>query len=72
VPDDETRRTERATERLTIFSSAARASLPMPCLMLGYGLSIPLFFLTTYGWALWIATPLVAAYLRRRLRPDQA
>jgi uncharacterized membrane protein len=36
--------------------------------MLGFGLSIPLLFATTYGWALWIAAPLLSWYLRRRQR----
>jgi uncharacterized membrane protein len=29
-------------------------------LLVGFGLSIPVFFATTYGWALWFAGPLVA------------
>ncbi|MBV9206759.1 MAG: DUF1211 domain-containing protein [Actinobacteria bacterium] len=36
--------------------------------MLGFGLSIPLFFLTPRAWLLWIAFPLLAGALRRRLR----
>jgi uncharacterized membrane protein len=35
-------------------------------LMLGFGLSIPVFFVTTYAWLLWIAGPLIAG--QRRLR----
>jgi len=35
-------------------------------LMLGFGLSIPVFFVTTYAWLLWIAGPLTAG--QRRLR----
>jgi uncharacterized membrane protein len=35
-------------------------------LMVGFGLSIPVFFATTYGWVLWIAAPFAAAQLRRR------
>jgi uncharacterized membrane protein len=37
-------------------------------LMLGFGLSIPLFFATSYAWALWIAAPLLSREVRRRLR----
>jgi TMEM175 potassium channel family protein len=36
-------------------------------LMLGFGLSIPLFFVTTYAWLLWFLTPQVAMRVRRRL-----
>ncbi len=32
--------------------------------MLGFGLSIPVFFATTYGWVLWIVIPLLVAGLR--------
>jgi uncharacterized membrane protein len=35
---------------------------------LGFGLSIPLFFATTYGWVLWIAGPLLAGHVRPRSR----
>jgi uncharacterized membrane protein len=31
----------------------------------GFGLSIPVFFATTYGWALWIAGPLVTQRMYR-------
>jgi len=45
-------------------------------LILGFGLSIPVFFLTTAGWALWIAGPALAGllrrYHRRRHRPPEA
>jgi uncharacterized membrane protein len=37
--------------------------------MLGFGLSIPVFFATTYGWVLWIVTPILVHrvdWLRRR------
>ena len=34
--------------------------------MLGFGLSIPVFFVTTYGWVLWFAVPLLVIRLRRR------
>jgi uncharacterized membrane protein len=37
-------------------------------LMLGFGLSIPVFFATSYAWALWIAAPLLSRGVRRRLR----
>jgi ABC-type nickel/cobalt efflux system permease component RcnA len=36
--------------------------------MLGFGLSIPVFFATSYAWALWIAAPLLSREVRRRLR----
>jgi len=38
-------------------------------LMLGFGLSIPVFFITTYAWVLWIVIPLLVSrwrHLRRR------
>jgi hypothetical protein len=39
--------------------------------MLGFGLSIPVFFATTSAWVLWFAIPLVVAQLsRRRHRKD--
>jgi uncharacterized membrane protein len=34
-------------------------------LMLGFGLSIPAFFVTTYAWALWFLVPLLVRQLRR-------
>jgi uncharacterized membrane protein len=37
-------------------------------LMLGFGLSIPVFFATTYAWLLWIITPMLMAWLRRLQR----
>ena len=40
-------------------------------IMLGFGLSIPVFFITTYAWALWIVIPLLVSrwrHLRRRGR----
>jgi hypothetical protein len=33
--------------------------------VLGFGLSIPVFFATTYGWLLWIIIPALVAQLRR-------
>jgi TMEM175 potassium channel family protein len=42
-------------------------------LMLGFGLSIPVFFATTYGWVLWFAVPLlVNRLLLRRRRSREA
>jgi len=41
-------------------------------LIIGFGLSIPFFFVTTYAWVLWIVLPLLVArwnHLRRRRRP---
>jgi uncharacterized membrane protein len=35
-------------------------------LLLGFGLSIPVFFVTTYAWVLWIAAPMLTATWRRR------
>lgn len=34
-------------------------------LMLGFGLSIPIFFITTYAWVLWFLIPLFVDRLRR-------
>ena len=36
--------------------------------MLGFGLSIPVFFATTYGWVLWIVIPFLAARVDRLRR----
>ena len=36
--------------------------------MLGFGLSIPVFFATTYGWVLWIVMPILVARVNRRRR----
>ena len=41
-------------------------------LIIGFGLSIPFFFVTTYAWVLWIVLPLLVArwnHLRRRRQP---
>jgi uncharacterized membrane protein len=41
--------------------------------MLGFGLSIPVFFVTTYAWVLWIVVPLAGRLLlrlQRRNLPD--
>jgi hypothetical protein len=35
-------------------------------LVLGFGLSIPVFFATTDGWLLWIAGLVLVGLLRRR------
>lgn len=37
--------------------------------MLGFGLSIPVFFATTYGWVLWIVMPILVARVNRHRRP---
>ena len=39
--------------------------------MLGFGLSIPVFFVTTYAWVIWIVVPLLVLQLRRRQRRHQ-
>lgn len=36
---------------------------------LSFALSIPVFFVTTYGWVLWIAGPFVTEWLSLRRRP---
>jgi len=42
--------------------------------MLGFGLSIPLFFVTSYAWVIWIGGPLVVGQVadRRRRRDGHA
>ncbi len=42
--------------------------------MLGFGLSIPLFFVTSYAWVIWIVVPLVVGQIadRRRRRGGHA
>ncbi|MGX7680084.1 TMEM175 family protein [Jatrophihabitans sp. DSM 45814] len=37
-------------------------------LILGFGLSIPVFFVTTHGWLLWIVIPLLTVQIRRYRR----
>jgi uncharacterized membrane protein len=37
-------------------------------LILGFGLSIPVFFVTTDGWLLWLAGPVLAGLFRQRHR----
>ena len=34
-------------------------------LVIGFGVSIPVFFLTTYGWVLWFAGPLAIGQVHR-------
>ncbi len=34
--------------------------------VIGFGLSVPVFFATTYAWVLWAVGPVVAGQLRRR------
>ena len=34
-------------------------------MMLGFGLSIPVFFATSYGWVIWIAVPLLVRIFHR-------
>ncbi|MFJ2954060.1 hypothetical protein [Streptomyces sp. NPDC087270] len=38
---------------------------------IGFALSIPVFFATTYGWVLWIICPFVANRLGSRVRDRQ-
>jgi uncharacterized membrane protein len=40
--------------------------------MLGFGLSIPVFFVTSYAWLLWIIVPLALSYLHRRPSPQDS
>jgi uncharacterized membrane protein len=40
--------------------------------ILGFGLSIPVFFATTYGWVLWIVMPMLAARVDRARRRREA
>jgi hypothetical protein len=39
--------------------------------VVGFGLSIPVFFLTPYAWVLWFAVPLLAGRLRRSRRRNR-
>jgi uncharacterized membrane protein len=48
-----------------ISASLARKSY---LVMAGFGVSIPLFFVTTYAWVFWIASPVLGAQLRRQRR----
>lgn len=38
--------------------------------ILGFGLSIPVFFVTTNAWVMWIVVPLLVSQWRRRRRRD--
>jgi uncharacterized membrane protein len=51
-----------------VAEKMARDTYP---LMLGFGLSIPLFFVTSYAWLLWIITPILAGQLQRRRRQNR-
>ena len=37
-------------------------------LILGFGLSIPVFFVTSYAWVMWFVIPLVVSRWRRHHR----
>ncbi|MEV6210286.1 TMEM175 family protein [Kitasatospora sp. NPDC051914] len=39
-------------------------------MLAGFGLSVPLFFLTPFAWVLWIALPVAAGQVRRNVRAD--
>jgi hypothetical protein len=41
-------------------------------LLVGFGLSIPVFFATTYGWVLWFVGPLVVRQVHRLRHGDGA
>jgi uncharacterized membrane protein len=41
-------------------------------LILGFGLSIPVFFVTTYAWVMWIVVPLLVAQWRRLRRRNRS
>jgi uncharacterized membrane protein len=44
----------------------SKADWHSSAVLIGFGLSIPLFFATTYGWLLWIATPIIVGQVRRQ------
>jgi uncharacterized membrane protein len=46
-------------------AAVSRATREAQVVMLGFGLSIPLFFATTYAWVLWFALPVLAGQVRR-------
>ncbi|MGH3151707.1 MAG: TMEM175 family protein [Streptosporangiaceae bacterium] len=48
-----------------VAASLARKSY---ALMIGFGLSIPVFFVVPWAWVLWIASPVLGAQLRRQRR----
>jgi uncharacterized membrane protein len=69
-----------ATRRLTTrHLRIAGAPAPSPQgggndlhgVIIGFALSIPVFFTTTYGWVLWIVCPFVANRLQSRTRGRQ-
>jgi len=39
-------------------------------LIAAFGLSIPVFFVTSYGWVLWIAVPVAESFWFRHRRGD--
>lgn len=41
-------------------------------LMIGFGVSIPVFFVTTNAWLLWLAGPVLGGLLRRRQSRDRS
>jgi uncharacterized membrane protein len=49
-------------------SPATAGSAELYGVIFGFGLSIPLFFATAYGWVLWILGPLLARHVRLPLR----
>ena len=64
------------TRRLADIPAPVATSLTRKsfALMIGFGLSIPVFFAVTWAWVLWIACPVLGAQLRhlrrRRVRGD--
>jgi uncharacterized membrane protein len=48
-----------------------RMSVHAYSLMIGFGLSIPVFFVTTYAWVFWAIVPLLAGQLRRGRRRNR-
>jgi uncharacterized membrane protein len=56
LPPDRARRVMRGSTRL----------------MIGFALSIPVFWLTTYGWILWFLGPILAYRTSHRHQPDPA
>jgi uncharacterized membrane protein len=57
-------------EGVSSFSATGREE-ELYGVILGFGLSIPVFFVTTYGWVFWIAGPLLTNRLYRPLRARQ-
>jgi uncharacterized membrane protein len=52
----------------SVTDSMARKS---GSVILGFGLSIPVFFATTDAWLLWLAGPVLAGLLRQRQRRNR-